>query len=55
MLRGKLDRNREWDVIVDLFYAKNMDALKDEEDEEEEEDGEEDAEESKDKDESEEE
>jgi len=56
VLRGKLDRSKEWDVIVDLFYAKNMDALKDEEDEEDEEDGEDDAEEeSKDKDESEEE
>lgn len=39
ILRGKLDRNVEWDVMVDLFYAKSFDGQKkiEEEDEEKEE------------------
>ena len=40
VLRGKLDRNVEWDVMVDLFYAKAFDGQKkadDDEDEEKEE------------------
>lgn len=40
ILRGELTRESEWDVLVDLFYYRNVDELMKQEDNEDEEEGE---------------